>query len=83
MKTTVEIADDLLRRSQLLAKREGSTLRAVLEEGLRLVLKQRRVRASPPLRIPTFGQGGLTDEFRDANWEKIRATIYGDGTHRQ
>jgi hypothetical protein len=41
VKTTVDIADDLLKRSQQLAKREGSTLRAVLEEGLRLVLKDR------------------------------------------
>jgi hypothetical protein len=84
VKTTVDIADDLLKRSQQLAKREGSTLRAVLEEGLRLVLK------GPPnhlgsraFRFPTFGKGGLNAEFRDADWEKIRTTIYGDATHKQ
>ena len=32
---------------------------------------------------PTFGKGGLNAEFRDADWEKIRTTIYGDATHKQ
>ena len=82
MKTTVDIADDLLKRSQQLAKREGSTLRAVLEEGLRLVLKDRRSRASRPFCVPTFGKGGLNAEFRETDWEKIRTTIYSD-THKE
>jgi hypothetical protein len=83
LKTTVDIADDLLKRSQQLAKREGSTLRAVLEEGLRLVLKDRRKPGSRAFRFPTFGNGGLNAEFRDVDWEKIRATIYDDATHKQ
>lgn len=83
MKTTVDIADDLLKRSQQLAKREGSTLRAILEEGLRLVLKERRAAGSRAFRFPTFGKDGLHAEFRDAKWEKIRTTIYGDATHKQ
>jgi hypothetical protein len=83
MKTTVEIADDLLKRSQQLAKREGSTLRAVLEEGLRLVLKGRQTPGSRAFHFPTFGKGGLNAEFRDADWERIRSTIYGDATPKQ
>jgi len=83
VKTTVDIADDLLKRSQQLAKREGSTLRAVLEEGLRLVLKDRRSPGSRAFRFPTFGKGGLNAEFHDADWEKIRAAIYADSTHKQ
>jgi hypothetical protein len=83
VKTTVDIADALLKRSQQLAKREGSTLRAVLEEGLRLVLKDRRTAGSRVFRFPTFGKGGLSAEFRDADWENIRTTIYGDATHKQ
>jgi hypothetical protein len=83
VKTTIDIADDLLKRSQQLAKRKGSTLRAVLEEGLRLVLKDRRTPGSRPFCFPTFGKDGLNAEFRDADWEKIRATIYGDETHKQ
>ncbi len=82
MKTTIDIADDLLKRSRQLAKREGSTLRAVMEEGLRLVLKDRQAPGSRPFRFPTFGKGGLNAEFREAEWEKIRATIYREATHK-
>lgn len=83
MKTTVEISDDLLKRSQLVAKREGTTLRAVLEEGLRLALKLRQTRQETEFRFPTFGKGGLNQEFRDAPWESIRDAIYRDADRRQ
>lgn len=83
MKTTIDIADDLLKRSQQLAKREGSTLRAVLEEGLRLVLKDRRSPGSHPFHFPTFGKGGLSAEFRDADWEKIRTTIHSEASRKE
>ena len=83
MKTTIDIADDLLKRSQQLAKREGSTLRAVLEEGLRLVLKDRRTPRSRPFHFPTFGTDGPKREFRDADWEKIRTAINSEATHKE
>jgi len=83
VKTTIDIADELLKRAQQLAKREGSTLRAVLEEGLRLVLKERRTPVSRPLRFPTFGKGGLNAEFREADWERIRTTIYSEATQKE
>ncbi len=77
MKTTVDIADDLLKRSQRLAKREGLTLRAVLEDGLRLVLKGRQTPRSRKFHFPTFGEGGLSREFEGADWRTIRGAIYG------
>ena len=40
MKTTVEIADDLLRRAKALATARNTTLRAVIEQGLRQVLRK-------------------------------------------
>lgn len=83
MKTTVEISDDLLKRSQQIAKREGTTLRAILEEGLRLALKARQTRRPSEFEFPTFGQGGLNEEFRDAPWESIRDAIYRDADRRQ
>jgi hypothetical protein len=83
LKTTVDITDDLLKRSQQLAKREGSTLRAVLEEGLRLVLKDRRTRGSRAFHFPTFGQDGLNTEFRGAEWDTIRTAIYGEETRER
>jgi hypothetical protein len=84
VKTTVEISDDLLKRTQRLAKREGTTLRAILEEGLRLALKARQARRRPEaFSFPTFGEDGLNEDFSQASWETIRETIYRDGNSGQ
>ena len=77
MKTTIEIADDLFERAQRLARKQRTTLRALTEEGLRLVLaakNQNRPKKLPPL--VTFGGEGPTDEFKDWNWDQIRTEIY-------
>jgi hypothetical protein len=44
MKTTVEIADELLGAARTAAAQERTTLRALIEEGLRAVLQRRRQR---------------------------------------
>ncbi|MFN0304720.1 MAG: hypothetical protein ACKVQU_30680 [Burkholderiales bacterium] len=76
MKTTIELPDDLLQRSKRLARREGMTLRALLEEGLRLALKSRERRAAVPFRLKPFRGDGFTPEFQDAGWDRIRDEIY-------
>ena len=38
VKTTIDIADDLISRARLVQKRDGVTLRTLVEDGLRLVL---------------------------------------------
>lgn len=82
MKTTVEIADDLFERAQKLVQREKTTFRALTEEGLRLVIaerRKRRLQAPPPL--VTYGSGGATPEFEDWSWDRIRDEVYrGHGT---
>lgn len=77
MKTTIEIADDLFTRAQGAARREKTTLRALTEEGLRLVLakrKEKKVKKLPPL--VTFGGSGLKKEFGDWNWDRLREEVY-------
>jgi len=75
MKTTIEIADDLFERAQGYARKEKTTFRALTEQGLRLVLKEKSARQKklPPL---VTVRGGVTDEFKNASWERIRDEFY-------
>jgi hypothetical protein len=77
MKTTVEISDDLFAQAQRLARKEKTTFRALTEAGLRIVLKERQSKTPKWKWEPTTFRGdGLTDEFKNASWEKIRDEIY-------
>lgn len=78
MKTTIEVRDDLLERGKRLARQEGTTLRAVIEEGLQLVFRARSLRRPQPFTLQPFEGDGLTQEFQSAGWERIRDEIYRD-----
>jgi hypothetical protein len=79
MKTTVEIADPVLREARKLAQREGTTLRALIDEGLRRVLAEKRKKTAFRLRLVTVGGRGLRPELRDAGWDEIRDLSYERG----
>jgi predicted transcriptional regulator len=77
MKATIEIADDLFQRAQRLARKEETTLRALTEQGLRLVLKEREAMTAQWKWKPLVVQGeGMTGEFKNARWERVRDEIY-------
>ena len=79
MKTTVEISDALLDAARKLAAREGTTLRALVEQGLRQVMAERRSPKKPfKLRDGSVKGRGLSPEFADAGWDEIRRAAYGD-----
>ena len=78
MKTTVELPDDLVEREQRSARHDGTTLRAMIEEGLHLALRSRERRPRKPFRLQPFEGEGLAPEFRTAGWERIRDEIYRD-----
>ena len=78
MKTTVEISDDLLKRSKRAAREEGKSLRQLLEEGLRSALNAREHKPRRRFRLHTFKGDGRTDAFRNASWEQMRDEIYRD-----
>jgi hypothetical protein len=78
MKTTIEISDPLLRDARKVAQREGTTLRALVEQGLRQVVAAKKRRDTPfRLRDASFTGRGLRPELRNAGWERIRDRIYG------
>ena len=79
MKTTIEIGDDLVQRSKRVLRKQGGTLRALIEEGLTLALERRETNAKTKVELVTFRGRGLQPEFRGASWEKIRDSAYPHG----
>ena len=79
MKTTIEISDAILERAKAVAAREGTTLRALVEDGLRQVLQNRRA-GTFQLRDASVDGNGLTPEFAGAGWDRIRDAIYDGRT---
>lgn len=72
MKTTIEITDSLFERAKRHAARHGTTLRALVEQGLSTVLRESPRRGDFRLRDASYGRGGLTPEARAAGWDAIR-----------
>ena len=77
MKTTLDIADPLLDQARKIAARDGETLRALVEQGLRKVIAERKAKAKPyELPDMSFGGDGFQPEFEGTSWEKIRDLAY-------
>jgi len=77
MKTTVDISTPLLEEARRAADREGTTLKALVESGLRRVLAERRGQRVPfRLRDASFRGEGLQPGFAAGSWEAIRDAIY-------
>jgi hypothetical protein len=77
VKTTIDLPDDLARKAKSYAARKQITLRAVIEQGIRQVLRNDRPDAKFQLRDARVGGNGLRDEYRDADWPKMREAAYG------
>lgn len=52
MKTTLDLADPLFHAAKALAAQQKTTLRALVEEGLRLVMEKRKKSAAKPYVLP-------------------------------
>jgi hypothetical protein len=77
MKTTVEIPDSLLEEARKVAIHEGTTLKVLIEQGLRHVVAERRRRAGAfRLRKASFKGQGLQSGVAGASWERIREMAY-------
>ena len=73
MKTTIDLADALLDEARRLARREGTTVRALVEQGLRQVIEQKTRRGAPfSLRDASFAGDGLRPELAGASWDRLR-----------
>lgn len=78
MKTTLEIRDELLVRAKKLARRTGRPLRAVVEEGLRLVLLGNADAARYEMPDCSTGDPDAEDPLEKLSWQGLRGEIYGE-----
>ena len=76
MKTTIQIPDSLFEEARRLAQREHTTLKALVEQGLRRTLAERKRRGGFRLRKVTFKGKGLQPAMAGASWEQIRDLSY-------
>jgi hypothetical protein len=78
MKTTVHIPDSLLEeaRTRNIANQERTSIKALIEEGLRRTIDERKKKRVFRLRRATFKGNGLQPEALGASWEKIREMSY-------
>lgn len=77
MKTTVEIQDGLLERARRHARRSGRPVRALIEEGLRLVLQQDAQRGGYRLADHSVGDPNAENPLDRFSWQDLRDEIYG------
>lgn len=76
MKTTVQIPDSLFHEARQLAERDRTTLKALIEQGLRRILAERKRRSGFRLRKVTFKGKGLQPSMAGASWDRIRDVSY-------
>ena len=81
MKTTIEIADALLKDAKRVAARDGTTVRVLIESGLRQELAARKRPVKFRLRKATVKGRGLQEGAKGLSWDQLRELAYtGRGT---
>lgn len=76
MKTTLDIADPLIKAAKARAKAEATTLRALVERGLQHVLSQAVDPHAFRLRDASVDGKGFHPEALGRNWDELRAKSY-------
>jgi len=76
MKTTIDIANSLLLTGKKIAKQQNTTLRALIEEGLNLVITRRSEQKPHKFKPVTFKGKGISPEFAEESWGSIRNALY-------
>ena len=76
MKTTVDIPQSLLDEAKKLATTHRTTVKALIEEGLRHVIGEYQHLGKFRLRKASFKGSGLQPEIEGASWETLRERAY-------
>jgi hypothetical protein len=76
MKTTVQIPDNLFEELRSQAHQEQTSMKELVQEGLRKLLSERKQRKRFRLRKATFKGHGLQPSLKGASWNQIREMSY-------
>lgn len=77
MKTTFDLPDTLLEEARRVAAARATTVKELVEAGLRRELRERSRDAAFELRDASFGGRGLRPEVEGASWDRLRELAYG------
>lgn len=72
MEITLDIQESLLAEARKIASRENTTIEALVEEGLRLVLTRRSEKRPFRMRKATFKGEGLQTPWSENSWLEMR-----------
>jgi hypothetical protein len=78
MKTTVNISNVLHAEARKIAAAENTTVKRLIEEGLRRIITDRSRKSAFRIRKVTFKGNGLQPHLKGASWETIREVTYED-----
>jgi len=76
MKTTIQIPDSLFEEVRNLAHQENTTMKDIIEEGLRRIISERKRRSNFKLRKITFKGKGLQPHLAGTSWDQILQLSY-------
>ncbi len=81
MKTTIDISDSILLQAKRLAARRGTTVKALVELGLRRVIAEKNTDSHFVFEPVTDKLGAASGHSPAMPWEQLRDLIYeGRGT---
>ncbi len=78
MKTTIDLSDSLLEEAKRVAARRSTTVKALVEAGLRRELRELSAPTAFRLRDVSFRGRGLRPEAESLSWEALRELAYGE-----
>jgi len=82
MKTTIDLADELVAELKTRTGRANMSMRAAIHEAIRLWLREQPNPTRPqpiPREVGLMSGQGLTPEAASLSWEDLRALSYDQG----
>jgi hypothetical protein len=76
MKTTIELPDGLLAEARRVARRDGLSLKGMIELGLRRAIDERKRGRRFRLRDASVAGKGMARDVKAGGWEAVRDLAY-------